>query len=82
MSGRSLLAASVAAAAGFGATRALLSRGTEAVALPEPLERARARLLASRDRVAEALSEARSAREQAASELTQDYLQRIHRAEH
>ena len=79
MSGRSLLLAAVGVAAGFAASRALLDRDAGTSTLPAPLERARARLLEARDRTAETVAEARAAREQAASELTQDYLQRIHR---
>jgi hypothetical protein len=79
MSARLLLAAALAAAAGFAASRALLDSEATAAPLPEPLARALAWLLEARDRTAEAIAEARAAREQAASELTQDYLQRIHR---
>jgi hypothetical protein len=79
VSGRSLLTAAVAAAAGFAASRALLERDAGAMALPDPLQRAREHLLEARERAADAIAEARAAREQAASELTQDYLQRIHR---
>lgn len=81
MSGRVVLAAALGAAAGFAASRALLDRDAPDAELPEALQRARARLIEARDRTAEAIVEARAAREQAASELTQDYLQRIHRSD-
>ena len=74
-----LFVGAVAAVAGFVVARVLLDREAAAPPLPDSLERARALLLEARDRAVEAIDEAHAAREQATSELTQDYIQRIRR---
>ena len=76
MSARGLLAFAASAGVGFLAARALLGRDPSTTPLPDQLQNARSRLLAARDVAVEALVEARSARDEAASDLTQDYLRR------
>ncbi len=77
MSARGLLAFAASAGVGFLAARALLGRDPSATPpLPDQLQNARSRLLAARDVAVGALVEARSARDEAASDLTQDYLRR------
>ena len=76
MSARSLVALCASAAAGFAVARALLGRDLPAGSLPPQLEVVRSRLLAARDRSHEALREARSAREEAAAELQEEYRRR------
>ncbi len=76
MSARALLAFAASAAAGFVLARALLGREPPEGSLPAQLEGARSRLLAARDRAGEALAAARSERDAAASELTEEYVRR------
>ena len=76
MSAGTLLAFAAGAASGFAAARALLDRELDGESLPARLDAARSRLLAARDRAGEALAAARSARDEAASELAEDYRRR------